>query len=112
MAGFVAVATVTLFGAVLVALIFISPPEGNIQILNILFGSLVAKYGDIVNFFFSSSASDRSKNDTIGTQAQALATAATNATPPDAKAPVVLQPGEQKVVKAEDPANPSPGDPK
>jgi hypothetical protein len=53
------------FFAVIYLLIFNESPMGNRDLLNILLGALMASFGNVVNYFYGSSAGSAAKNDII-----------------------------------------------
>ena len=56
------------FFAVIIVLLTIEMPKSNENMLYILLGALVAKFGDVVNYFYGSSKSSSDKNEMIERQ--------------------------------------------
>jgi hypothetical protein len=56
------------FFAVIVILLTVSMPQANENMLYILLGALVAKFGDVVSYFYGTSKSSSDKNEMIERQ--------------------------------------------
>lgn len=61
----VAMLVVSLFGGAIFALVKVEIPAANQNALLVLLGALTSQVTSIVQYFFGSSSSDKSKNDTI-----------------------------------------------
>lgn len=61
----VAFLVVSLFGGAIFALVKVEIPVANQNALLVLLGALTSQVSSIVQFFFGSSSSDKSKNETI-----------------------------------------------
>lgn len=66
-----AVALTVGFFSLLLLMAFHALPDGNTTLLNIMFGSLSAAFGSVMNFYFGSSRASDAKTDIIATMATA-----------------------------------------
>lgn len=66
-----AVVLVAGFFGLLLLMAFHALPDGNTTLLNIMFGTLSASFGSVMNFFFGSSRASDAKTDIIATMATA-----------------------------------------
>lgn len=67
------VCTIVVIGFVVVLALFVLRPvtlsEQVLTLLNIMVGTLAAKFGDVIQFFIGSSAGSKAKDDVIAKQA-------------------------------------------
>lgn len=75
-------------------------PDKNMNVLLIVVGSLITNVTAIVAFYFGSSSADKSKNETIASQAGTIASAQAALTPNTADKVVPVNPGDTVSVHA------------
>jgi len=99
----VALLVVSLFGGAIFALVKFDVPQANQNALLVLLGALTSQVSNIVAFFFGSSSSDKSKNDTISKLTETNA-AQTLTISPASGPTAVIEPGQTATVAAKDTA--------
>lgn len=72
-AAILAAVLISLVCAVVLLLFFVPAPDQNRDAINLVLGALLGWIAAIVTFYFGSSKSSQSKDDTIATATQALA---------------------------------------
>lgn len=95
----VAIGVVSILGFVTWALVFKAIPPQNKDALALLIGVLSSNVAMVVGFFYGSSASNRSQQETIDTLAK-TASAASAALAPVVPGEVTLNPGDEVTVAA------------
>ena len=96
----VAIMLIAILGGGIYALARWDLPSPNHDILLVLITALATNVTSIVQWFFGSSASAKSKDDTINTLSNTAATAQAALTPDAGKASVTIDPGQVATVKA------------